>query len=59
MYYLHHLMLVEAFLVILISTMENPNPNLHSFDWSAAHDPCLQNVSEWKSAVRWGYMQMP
>ena len=52
-------MLVEAFLVILISTMENPNPNLYSFDWSAAHDPCLQNVSEWKGAVRGGYMQMP
>lgn len=39
-------MLVEAFLVILISTMENPNPNLYSFDWSAAHDHWLQNVSE-------------
>ena len=50
-------MLVEAFLVILISTMENPN--LYSFDWSAAHDPCLQNGSEWKSAVRGSYMQMP
>lgn len=33
-------------MVILISTMENPNPNLYSFDWSAAHDHWLQNVSE-------------